>query len=429
MSNSLAIAAVTETLRRMLSSQFLADMSASSIGALNADFNLQNLEVTAKPPDKARPANFNVNQINLFLYQVAPNGALRNMDLPRQVKAFESGQPPEALNLHYLITAYGEDDDDLRAHILLGQAVRIFHDQPLLSRADIEAAVVENDLHRQVERVRITPQRLSIEEMSKLWSTFQSQYRVSTAVEVSVVLIESQRPTRTPLPVLKRGPNDEGVLVQADVIPPLPTLLEVQLPPNRASAELGDTLTLVGHHLRGDAVDVHFRHPLVTAPLTLAGSDSPDGKQVTVKIPDFTDDPQAPADWPCGYYQVSVQVTTAAESHTSNELAFALAPRIEDRSPASAPAGDIDFDLECRPQLRPEQRVVMLLSSHEIEAEPFTIPGVASAPTELTFKAKDVPAGTYYIRLRVDGVDSLLIVHTGVPPTPAYDSSVEVQVT
>jgi hypothetical protein len=41
--------------------------------------------------------------------------------------------------------------------------------------------------------VRVTLQPLSLEEMSRLWSTFQTQYRLSVAYEVSVVLIDSAR--------------------------------------------------------------------------------------------------------------------------------------------------------------------------------------------------------------------------------------------
>jgi hypothetical protein len=46
-------------------------------------------------------------------------------------------------------------------------------------------------LHEQVERVRITLQPLTLEEVAKLWNVFQTPYRISVAYEVSVVLIES----------------------------------------------------------------------------------------------------------------------------------------------------------------------------------------------------------------------------------------------
>lgn len=428
MSNSLAIAAVTKTLQNVLTNQFLTDLTASAVANLNNQFNIQNFTVTTKPLDKARPANFNKNQLNLFLFQVSPNGALRNTDMPGQVMPGESGQPPAALDLHYLVTAYGQDDDDARAHMLMGQVVRIFHDRPLLDRADIQAALIENDLHLQVERVRLTPQPISIEEMSKMWSTFQTQYRVSSVYVVSVVLIESQQATRTPLPVLRRGVDDSGVKVLADLLPPYPTLQEVQLPANKASAELGDTLTFVGHHLKGDSVDIYFSHPLLNDPITLVGVAAPDGRKVTIKIPAVADDPAAPRDWPAGFYRASARVTTGTETHESNELAFPLAAHIETLTPTNPVHGAIDFTIKCRPQVRPGQRAAMLLSSEEILAEPFSLPATASAPSQLTFKATDVDAGTYYVRLRVDGVDSLLIKYSGTPPKPGFNSDYKVEV-
>ena len=48
--------------------------------------------------------------------------------------------------------------------------------------------------HEQIERVRITPQPLSVDELSKLWTAFQTHFRISAAYQVSVVLIESTRP-------------------------------------------------------------------------------------------------------------------------------------------------------------------------------------------------------------------------------------------
>jgi hypothetical protein len=163
--------------------------------------------VTALPPDEA--ANLShTRQVNLFLYQVSPNAAWRNMDMPRQTRPGESGQPLLPLTLYYLLTAYARENPEDTAfigHRLLGRAMSILHDRPLLDKDEIQDALPGNDLHKQVERVRLTLQPFSLEEMSKLWTAFQTQYRLSAVYEASVVLIESTRPARTPLPVLRRG--------------------------------------------------------------------------------------------------------------------------------------------------------------------------------------------------------------------------------
>jgi hypothetical protein len=46
--------------------------------------------------------------------------------------------------------------------------MRILHDHPLLGTREIRDALADNDLDAQIERVRITPTTMSLEEMSKL---------------------------------------------------------------------------------------------------------------------------------------------------------------------------------------------------------------------------------------------------------------------
>jgi len=196
MSNALAIAAVTATLRALL---------IRKLGIPG---------ITAQSPDKARPASASGDQVNLFLYQTMPDAAWRNMDMPRQLKAGETGQPPLPLILSYLLTAYSDDADDVKSQILLGRAMSALHDHPLLDAAEIkdatQNAAADSDLHEQLERVRITLLSMPLEELSKLWTAFQAPYRTSAAYQVSVVLIESTRPAKTPLPVLERGKGDRA---------------------------------------------------------------------------------------------------------------------------------------------------------------------------------------------------------------------------
>jgi hypothetical protein len=75
----------------------------------------------------------------------------------------------------------------------------------------------ESDLHLRVERVGITPVPLSLDEISKLWSGFQTQYCLSAAYEAAVVLNESKKAPRSPLLVLRRGPEDRGPTAQPGV--------------------------------------------------------------------------------------------------------------------------------------------------------------------------------------------------------------------
>lgn len=407
MSNPLAIAAATATLRNLL--QYVPTV----------DPTLADTTVTTQPPDKARNTN-RTNQINLFLYQTAPNAALRNMDMPRQVKPGETAQPPLALTLHYLVTAYGRDDDDVFGHRLLGRAMSILHDHPLLGSDEIEGALPGNDLHEQLERVRITPQSLSLEELSNLWNTFQTQYRISAAYQVSAVLIESTRTGKTPLPVLTRGPQDEGAVAQPDLTPPFPTLVEASLPNRQSSARLGDLLIIRGHHLEGDGVIVRFAHARLEDPVEVAALPERTAIELPVRIPND------PAGWPAGFWGLAARIIQSGQpDRITNELVIALAPRIVTIDPQTAPrdpAGNVTFQLTCSPEVRPGQRAALLLGDREVLAE------AHPAQTDtLTFRVLAASPGTHFVRLRVDGVDSLLIDRSVTPPV--FDLTQRVTIT
>ena len=56
---------------------------------------------------------------------------------------FGAGQPPLGLNLYYLVSAHGhnEDDPDPISHRLLGKAMAILHENPMLEPAEIRDAL------------------------------------------------------------------------------------------------------------------------------------------------------------------------------------------------------------------------------------------------------------------------------------------------
>ena len=401
MSTALAIAAVTATLRALLST------------GINGDTVLGFTRTTANPPDKARSNGDNDNQLNLFLYQTTVNTGWRNTDMPRQSKAGEFGQPPLALNLHYIITAYAQDNDDVLGHRILGRAMSVLHDHPLLGADEIRAALAEADLHNQLERVRITPQPLSIEEISKLWTTFQAQYRISAAYEASVVLIESTRAARAALPVLTRGENDRGPQAQPDLIPPFPTLIAAEppffqpnaLPSQQPSAHLGDTVRLRGFHLDGD-VRLRFQHLRLADPLELSLPAQTNPTELSFTIPN------APAAWPAGIYGLSAVVSkNGAQDRSTNSIALVLAPTITLGQTTGSP-GDLALGLAVTPQVLPQQRVAFFFGKRDemVAAARLTATGT------LNFLIPDVEVGEHFVRLRVDGVDSLLINRAVTPP-------------
>jgi hypothetical protein len=109
MSNSLAIAAVTATLQKVLNDT-QGGITATLPPGVPGNLGLSSVSVTTKPLDKARDANANDNQVNIFLYQTSPNAALRNMDLARQIRPGETALPPVALTLHHRAHHAGSSD-------------------------------------------------------------------------------------------------------------------------------------------------------------------------------------------------------------------------------------------------------------------------------------------------------------------------------
>ncbi|MGP1667594.1 MAG: DUF4255 domain-containing protein, partial [Rhodanobacter sp.] len=390
MSNVLSIAALSCTLRNLL----LAQMPL-----LDAD--LADLEVTLQAPDVARKGVTKA-QLNLFLYQVTNNIAWRNQNNPRQVRPGEDAAPALALNLHYLMTAYGrgDSDNDGLSHRVLAAGMSTLHDHPVLNADDIRGALPGNDLADQLERVRITPLALGVEELSKLWTACQASYRVSAAYEATVLLIDSQRTARAPLPVLSRGSDDRGVIANASAAAVLESL---QLPPAQTALRLGEAVILRGRHVSAEHAQVRFSNPHWDVPLDLVPTL---GEQPGSLRVDIADDDASLTVWVPGLYTVALYVQPPGQpALLSNELVLPLAPRIVlDTTTVVAGA---ELSLSCAPRIRDRQRVLLLLGDRVLT--PHSISHVDdSSPTVLDFQIPtDVAAGLYTVRLRVDGIGDL----------------------
>jgi hypothetical protein len=416
MSNALAIAAVTTTLRSLLMSRL-------------------GVEVSARPLDKARNGA-NINQLNLFLYRTSPEAGLVNTPMPHLAKPREGGFPPLPLNLYYLISSYGQNDDDIQGHRLLGQTMSLLHDHPLLGAAEIRDACLadlpESDLHNQIERIRITREPLSVEDMSKLWMIFKSEYRISTAYQVSVVLIESKRPAKIPLPVLARGTDDKGPHAQSNLLPPFPTLVELIFPRRQFSALLGDGVTISGFNLDGANIAVRISHPLLAADRVLTPEPGNTSTEIVVIIPN------EPANLPAGFYSLTAEVTRPGElfSRTTNQLSFALAPAITSAMPMTVArvGNNATINITCQPEVRFVQRASLLLGDREVHAAPPPPPPPPPAPpptqtNALTFEVRNAVPGEYFVRLRVAGVDSLVFDRSSEDGPPVFDQTQKVTIT
>lgn len=419
MSNALAIATVTATLRNVLQ------------GALNvADPPLSSANVyTYNPSDKKGTTPY----VNVFLYHITPNPALRNVDLP--TRSGDDGRavrrPQAALNLHYLVSCAG-DDAEFASQRMLGTVVGTLQSQPILSRNIITESIAtvaasatgldflnKSDLASAVDVVKLTPEHLSTEEMSKIWSVlFQIPYLLSVSYVASVVLIEGNVTPATALPVKERGvytlsglrPVIESVIVQSDAT------LPAYASPSPIVA--GSGLFIRGTNFSGD--DVH-----------VAGA----GFDLTIPRADNTGDrialvlPAVPAG--VAGIQVALRIPmgnplTPHRGSESNVFPIVVHPvvtAVGKASVATTTTAGINYEaatitVTVTPAVGIRQRVSLLLNQRlpapPAPANAYTfavdprVEGV-DPPTSTTvkFTIKDVEAGTYMVRVLVDGAESV----------------------
>lgn len=406
MSNFLAIATVTAALVQTLQAAIGMDLPGSTI--------------TTKRPDA--PTNAGPH-VNIYLYQATPNAAWRNADLPtRQTDGGLVQRPQAALDLHYLLTFYG-DEDRLEPQRLLGSVVRTLHARSVITRQVIRETIANplfnflasSNLADEVELVKLTPTPLSTEELSKLWSIFfQTPYALSIAYHGTVILIESEETPKSALPVRERNlyvmpfrqPVIEQVISQAGA--DLPIVAE-------------SPLLITGRKLRGDVTRVR-----------IGGIDVTPGNMTDTEI-----SLQLPPGLQAGVQGVQVAHQTLMGTPPvphhgieSNVAAFVLHPSIT----ASVSDTTADVTVNFNPEVGKKQRVILLLNEFDppedrpAHSYSFNAPPRDRNALSIEIHISGVVAGVYLVRVQVDGAESLLTVDTD-PSSPTFNQYIDPKVT
>jgi hypothetical protein len=399
-SNFLAIAAVTASLSHVLQGAVGIDVPGATVTTVRPD----GTAAATHPP-----------VVNLYLYHVLPNAGMRNADLPmRRSDGSLVQKPVAALDLHYLLTFYG-DDAQLQPQRLLGSAVRTLHARPVLTRDVIQAAITDptfagsvgqSDLEQQAERVKISPLHLSLEELSKLWSVFfQTPYALSAAYNAAVVLIDSEdRPTPPNLPV--RQPSIVVAPFRQPVIERIMSAAGPEQP-----IVVGSTLVIQGQRLRGDATQVRVGGEVLT-PSSADVSDS----RISVAVPSGL---RAGVQGAQVLQPVQMGVPpTAHRGFESNVAPFVLRPSITVSVGTVTGSGSqprsANVTVGFAPPVGRAQRVVLLLSELQTHGA-FTFvapPRDAPEAASISIPVAGVPSGTYLVRVQVDGAESLPTVNS-----------------
>ena len=412
MSSYLAIAHVTRALVAMVT-------DAANKAGIGAD-------VKAERPEKSSQGQKNAG-INVFLYQVAFNPAMRNTNLPTRSSQGELVEQPRlALDLYYMFSFHGSDET-LDSQKLLAITLLALNAHPILTWKDIERqaqlpGVTEpSDPGEQDEKIRLSPIQFSLEELSKMWSVFfQIPYMLSVAYKVSVVILESAETFQTALPV--RAPSSGSVTSWSPVIRQVLSDAGTNQP-----ILANSTLLILGQRLLMDSVQVRIGGVDVT-PFEVKET------AIRVRLPDIP-----PQNLRAGVQSLQIvqplalgNPPTLHQVIESNIATFALHPRINRQAQGKQPkyaitkSGTTDksdktftgnIKVTVTPQIGRTQQVALLLNqidapsgsplAYTFPAPPrsTTAPDAASA---ISIPIKGVLPGAYLVRLQVDGAESIL---------------------
>ncbi|HEY0558268.1 MAG TPA: DUF4255 domain-containing protein [Thermoanaerobaculia bacterium] len=414
MSNFLAVATVTATLRRMLQAVIATEISGAAV-------------TTVRPgPSSGLPQT----GVNIFLYQVTPNPDLRNADLPtRRADGSTMDRPVAAVDLHYLFSFYG-DEGHLEPHRLLGGTLRALHARPIVTRAAIRDTLADpqfgflagSDLADDIDVVRITPLGLTLQELSQLWMGIFSKtdYALSVAYRASAVLLTADD-TPSPAPPVR----ERRLLVETLRQPVIDAVTAVAGPGE--PIVLGTAVRLVGQRLQAALTQVRLAGQEVTP-------DSVSDTEILFSL-------SAPAVDPAGLragvaaVQVLQPFLVAGAPGTppvpragveSNVAPLVLRPLLSEvdvgRVTIKGGVAAADLTLSVGPMVGAEQRAFLLLNPFPGSATPaysFPVPARTDDSATLDAPLSGVEPGIYLVRLQVDGAESPLTVDTD-PASPTF---------
>ncbi|MDH3657583.1 MAG: DUF4255 domain-containing protein [Nitrosopumilus sp.] len=398
MSNFLAISTVTAAINHLLE-EIQTDIPGVKIH--NKPLDIINSEPSA-------------NMLNLFLYHISYNTAYKTEFLPTRNSSGELvSRPKIGLDLHYLLTAYGTDNDDLLSQQILGSAIRIITENPILTKDIISDAIKSqekvqfSDLPNDIQTIKLEPEMFSVEELTKVWSSFfQTNYRLSMAFQASVLLLDTKKQPKPPMPVKER-------LVY---VKPIKQPVIIKIEPQNLEYSSDAQIKILGKNLQEDKTFVHIDDKKVEPPV----SDIAHNK-ISIKIP---------SGLTAGIKKIKIshpimlglEPTEHQGANESNLGAFILSPKITKITPQEVNRGSI-LTVDFEPPILSNQQALLLVGDQTFVIEKHQKEN--NAINNVSIKISDeFPAGTYLLRLRVDGAESRLLVDDN-PDSPTYLKYVE----
>ncbi len=174
MSGYTILSAVTKALQSILLEGFLQQPPLAAMVPNDS------VIVFANPTETARNSS---NRLSIWLYRVTENEFVKNQPPVRANGGHALTMPPLALNLHFLITPFGDSPE--ASLLLLGEVMQALYDNAIV--------IIKDDNDGVFEELRIMMSRLTLEELTRVWEALIEPYRLSICYEVRVMHIDSQR--------------------------------------------------------------------------------------------------------------------------------------------------------------------------------------------------------------------------------------------
>lgn len=166
--------------------------SLNTAPGVTLNFTDETTNIVLTPPQETPEAGA---RLSLYLYHVGINNALRNQrKLPQPGRNDELRLPPLPLELRYLATPMEDEENN---QYIIGRLLQFIYDQPHITT--INDAPIGDSFGGGSRTLRITPDLMSVEQLSQLWNAFSQPFRLSIAFQVDVVAVDSARaPTIAP---------------------------------------------------------------------------------------------------------------------------------------------------------------------------------------------------------------------------------------
>jgi uncharacterized protein DUF4255 len=171
-----AIAATGQAMLGLLSDAVPRDLFP------NAQFELYQMSNFQQPMEEG---------ISLFLYRIAANTSRRNLP-PTTGPDGRRFRPPIPVDLYYIATAWAPTA--VRQQRLLGWAIRMFEDVPVLPTGLLNNYGPEPEIFKQGETVEIILDSLTLQDLNNFWGVSKSSLQLSVGYVARMLHIQSSMP-------------------------------------------------------------------------------------------------------------------------------------------------------------------------------------------------------------------------------------------